>query len=497
MSDNECLRPFATAWLVTVDGPASRGTLWQWQALNAAVPGSRVEWRPVGRGERRGPFERLYRWLDGLAFPVRDLDSAGRHSGAGSSRSTVLEPLMLSAGMAPGPPGGRTWRVTYEGLPADRLEEAVRRRLGVPGGTVQAEVWLEEEGGRRCLFRARCVLDHRSLGRSVQWVAAKLPSLLRAASQRLADSPPGGESAEPAQQPGLGAARLIARLAFRAVRKLWSREQWFIQLHDWDGRRLGARRAIVEPPANAFWADPFLCRQGDQWWLLFESLRTDQRKADLAAAPIDANTGAVGPVQPMLNEGWHLSYPFVLKEGGTIRMIPESSANQSIDLYRCTHWPDRWEREQSLVTGARFADASVIAYRGRWWMFASHGAPSASLYDELHIFHADRLEGPWLPHALNPVKIDAVTARPAGAPWVHEGVLYRPVQDCSDVYGGAVRIQQIVELSEARFLENDSGLLAVPGLAAGTRFHTLNQGEKLAVIDVLREVPRIASWGRM
>ena len=77
-------------------------------------------------------------------------------------------------------------------------------------------------------------------------------------------------------------------------------------------------------------------------------------------------------------------------------------------------------------------------------MLAAHGLPGASMHDELHVYWAEDLLGPWFGHALNPVRIDARNSRPAGAVFEVDGRLMRPVQDCSAVYGGALRFMEIV-----------------------------------------------------
>jgi len=54
---------------------------------------------------------------------------------------------------------------------------------------------------------------------------------------------------------------------------------------------------------------------------------------------------------------------------------------------------------------------------------------------KLRVWFADDLLGSWCPHPGNPVKPDIRSARPAGTPFVHDGALYRPAQDCSRTYG--------------------------------------------------------------
>jgi hypothetical protein len=72
---------------------------------------------------------------------------------------------------------------------------------------------------------------------------------------------------------------------------------------------------------------------------------------------------------------------------------------------------------------------------------------------DLHLWYARNLLGPYQPHECNPVKTDVRSTRPAGTPFVHEGRLYRPAQDGSRTYGGAVALCRIDRLSPTEFEE--------------------------------------------
>ena len=51
------------------------------------------------------------------------------------------------------------------------------------------------------------------------------------------------------------------------------------------------------------------------------------------------------------------------------------------------------------------------------------------------------------------MKLDVRSARPAGTPFIHNGLLYRPARDCSVTYGGRVVINHVVKLDEHEFAE--------------------------------------------
>jgi hypothetical protein len=383
--------------------------------------------------------------------------------------------------------------VVLEGRPLPQVVEAVRQRLGQPGGTVEAEIWHNVGESRELLFRAQCALDHRSLARSVTWVQAKVPALLQAARARLALGVRGSTSHSTRRGEPLEAVTLIGRLGNEILARLRFRDQWLVQLHarSDDGYGVGPLLASIVPPPDRFWADPFLCRREGRLWLFVEELPFGAANAHLSVVELDDSGQPMGTPQRILVEPWHLSYPFLWEEDGKLFMIPESSAHASVDLYECTNFPLEWRKRCTLIEGAVHADATVVRYCGRLWMFSSGALAAGNLYDELHLHWAESIEGPWRPHPLNPVKIDARSARPAGRMWVDaDGCIVRPVQDCSTIYGGAMRLQRVTALDDEDFEEVDLGEISVPTELAVSRFHTLNADGGMVVVDAMRRVPR-------
>ena len=130
-------------------------------------------------------------------------------------------------------------------------------------------------------------------------------------------------------------------------------------------------------------------------------------------------------------------------------------------------------------------DPSVFEYGGRWWLFGNlAAAPGAKADDDLHIFFADDpLDGSWTPHPLNPVVSDARFARGAGRPFVHDGKLFRPAQDCAGGYGNKVVLREITALTPEHFAERTIGELSPGTLPGAIALHTFNVGERFVAAD--------------
>ena len=256
-----------------------------------------------------------------------------------------------------------------------------------------------------------------------------------------------------------------------------------------NGDLSGAPWQRLADPGHRFFADPFPVTWQGRTFVYFEDLDHRVGKGTISAIEFDAR-GPVGAVLPVLEEPWHLSYPFLIEDGGDLWMIPESSANRDVALYRCVSFPDKWERHATLLDGLELGDATVTRHGGLYYLFGAIRDGAGGYSDTLAIYWAERLTGPWLPHAANPILIDRAQARPAGNMVEIDGKLWRPVQDCAHGYGAALALAEVTELSPTAFRQQVRHHLA-PGPAwPGRKLHTLNRAGRLEVIDGSRIQPK-------
>jgi hypothetical protein len=196
----------------------------------------------------------------------------------------------------------------------------------------------------------------------------------------------------------------------------------------------------------------------------------------------------------VLEEPWHLSYPFLIEHDGDLWMIPESSERRDVALYKCVRFPDKWERHSTLLSDCELADATITRHNGLNYLFGAWRDGTGGYSDMLAIFYAENLFGPWLPHASNPVLLDRATTRPAGNFVTIDGALWRPVQDCTHGYGAALGLAEIVELTPKTFKQIVRHTIRPGPLWPGRKLHTLNRSGRLEVIDGSRIQPKISAF---
>jgi hypothetical protein len=246
---------------------------------------------------------------------------------------------------------------------------------------------------------------------------------------------------------------------------------------------------VIPDPGFRFYADPFPFVHEGRTYVFVEDLDHSTGKGIISVVPFD-DRGPAGLAQPVLEEPWHLSYPFVFAHDGQVWMMPESSANRDIALYRAEAFPHRWVREATLVKDIEASDATIVHHDGCFWMFAATRDGAGSWSDTLSIFSAPDPRGPWQPHPGNPILIDQATARPAGGMVKRDGKLWRPVQDCSHGYGTGIGLVEVLRLDgEAYEQKLHTVLYPDPGWP-GRRFHTLNRAGRVECIDGAAHSPR-------
>lgn len=192
-------------------------------------------------------------------------------------------------------------------------------------------------------------------------------------------------------------------------------------------------------------------------------------------------------LRPRLRTAFHLSYPFpFIGDDGALYCTLESAEANGLFL-----WSQQRGKESEpgkLLLRDPIIDPTIWRGPDRWWLFCglSDNAPDALLY----IFHADCLEGPWIAHRSNPVKVDPSSCRSAGPIFTANGMLIRPAQDCSRTYGGGVVLNAIHRLDLGGFRESPIRRLAPFTSEYPDGLHTFCPAGPVTFIDGKRYVYR-------
>ena len=250
---------------------------------------------------------------------------------------------------------------------------------------------------------------------------------------------------------------------------------------------------VLLPEGKNGRADPFIIEENKKKHLFFETIDAGNRRGYLETAELNGRP-ELHTIRKIVKEGFHLSYPHVFKKNDEWWMIPESSEDQSLRLYKSAKFPYQWEYQGNIVAGERLLDCTPFWHEGIWWIFTIiKTADDAGSYDQLYLFYtSDLLLKPWYPHPQNPIVTDSASARPAGKLFWRDGLLIRPSQDCYTDYGAAIRLNRIIKLTKTAYQEECIQVITPESLklkAIGV--HTYNHSESYEVLDGMFNTSRM------
>lgn len=230
--------------------------------------------------------------------------------------------------------------------------------------------------------------------------------------------------------------------------------------------------------AHSYYADPFVIKTERDTYIFFEhyDYKTGKGRIGIALQSEKFRKHHTALVEP-----FHLSYPFVFRKDGIIYCLPEANESNRLTLYRFCEEQMRLIKDCVLLENIRAVDPTLCFENGKWNLFLTQkDFASVKLYRYL----ADNLRGPYEPFYGNPIKTDCRNARMAGAFIRLNGKLLRPAQESIRYYGTAVCINNVTELSEDYYDEEQSYRIAP---MTETKFnkgiHTLNGNSEMTVLD--------------
>ena len=255
-------------------------------------------------------------------------------------------------------------------------------------------------------------------------------------------------------------------------------EQWVLAF-----RRRGSndRFTIVHPPADRFYADPFLAEHDGRTFVFFEDYAYVDGKGTIACAELGAS--GIGEPQTVIAGPDHLSYPSLFQWRGDWFMLPETGARRRLEVWRARQFPGDWTLETIALDGVDACDATVWQHDGRWWMFVTLCVAGGPRADEVSLFYADTPLGPWRPHRANPVVSDAAHARSAGALYRDGEALVRPSQDARGGYGNAITLSRIDRLTLREYRETPVGSIKPTWHRRVRGTHTIARSSMFEVVD--------------
>ncbi len=228
-----------------------------------------------------------------------------------------------------------------------------------------------------------------------------------------------------------------------------------------------------------YWAaDPFVFEYADKTYIFAELYDYVKCKGCLGYYEL---TGSFPKWKKIIEEEYHLSYPYIFEANEEIFIIPESGANKDLTVYRAITFPDKWEKICVLRSGIQYGDTTPFEWDDHKY---------ALTYDvgttEYKLILLD-LESEGKDREISCANINC--RRPAGAVFFAEDKWIRPAQDCENGYGKGLCFYEFHMNEQGEYLENILKMLSPEQLILSNKLyldgmHTYNASEKYEVIDI-------------
>lgn len=256
---------------------------------------------------------------------------------------------------------------------------------------------------------------------------------------------------------------------------------WYVGYRDKkDNQKL--RYEIVLPPKGQWLADPFLYEFDGRHYLFVEQYFTQKHRAGIGV--YEFVDGVPVNNEVVIENKYHMSYPCVFTHKGNHYMIPESSANNSIDLYMAVQFPYGWVHKATLLKGEKYVDSTVYEHDNDLFLlsYKKEGNGWKLVNFKLDI-EKERLV------RINEMIFTQNTGRPAGRLFC-DGKLFRPSQDCGLKYGERLIINMVDNFGDDGYLERPETYISVKDIDCATdiqRIHTINSDSRYEVVDLFKE----------
>lgn len=238
---------------------------------------------------------------------------------------------------------------------------------------------------------------------------------------------------------------------------------------------------LHHPYRDRWFADPFFLSVDESHIvLLAEEFCYASQKGRIAKLVIKRDGYVLEEMKIILELPSHLSFPFILRKGDTIFMIPESSKSGQTTVYTYNEKTDE-VKEVSVLCHLPLTDAILVKMPDDRHYILSTKEPTQNK-NHLQVYSVDTDNWKMDEQPIQDISFESNIARNAGDVFTYDGTLYRPAQDCNKGYGHGVVIQQMnyadgqFSLKDVRTYSSD-----IPEFDMG--YHTLNRMNGLIVID--------------
>jgi len=241
-------------------------------------------------------------------------------------------------------------------------------------------------------------------------------------------------------------------------------------------------------PNGASLADPFLFQQDGEEFCFVEEIGSSKKGVISTFKIEDSGPKYLGRI---LEEDFHLSFPYIFEYENEIYMCPETSSVKEIRLYKCIEFPCKWVFEKTLVSGVDAVDSMIICKEGQWFLMTTYCNSNSNDHNsELNILIPQKnnpLSETWFPVGHNPVVFDSRSARNGGLARIGDKLLRVGQIHAKGFYGYGINLNEIIKIEKNIYIEKKINTITPNKIEGIKGIHHLSKTKRLIAYDVCFE----------
>lgn len=281
--------------------------------------------------------------------------------------------------------------------------------------------------------------------------------------------------------------KIYSLIFFKFIRKIFlKKDNWKIAFKKGKFNEFRLEQFKTINSEHGFVADPFLFKKDNINYIFAEEYSYKKKRGVITCFKLIENE--VVSLGTVLEENFHLSFPYIFEYDNEILMCPETFEKKEIRLYKCLEFPKKWEFKKTLLKNISATDTLIFYKNDLWWMLTNADQNEIDYTSELSIFYSK--DGPltnnWISHKLNPIYVDPLKARNGGI--IHDnGNIYRVNQKIGfNQYGKTFGVNKILFIDENSYVEETFSNIKPNFFYNIHGTHHMNNNEDYTVLDFFK-----------
>ncbi|MDC1292421.1 hypothetical protein N8Y37_02720 [Amylibacter sp.] len=201
---------------------------------------------------------------------------------------------------------------------------------------------------------------------------------------------------------------------------------------------------VIKNNSNSYFADPFIIDINDKIYIFVEEFFWQSNIGKISL--IELNNFKIKYHGIILEEDFHLSFPFVFNQNNLTYMIPESHQNTNVSLYVSEGNPLEWKLKGDIIKNVCTSDTVILPYKKS--LLALTNNESGRFGDRLtnlSIYKSNTMSWQQLPQFefINTISTEATRSRNGGL-FKWKDNYYRVNQlPAFNIYGKSINVNKI------------------------------------------------------